>query len=147
MDEIEINSVGYERGLQYILDNPWNALMLDLKKSVLMFAAPQRLPSELLQHDRPIWQEYSFSIVINASFVVLESIGILWILSNRKKLDLSGRLLITCAALSYIVQIAFFVDARYAMPIVFVFSIFGAQLVISSAYEKTPQHASDRLPL
>jgi len=117
---------GYDKGLNYISNNPLSTLSLYLKKLVLLISTPYILPWELPEHHFN-YSEIIYSLVLNIGFLITELLGIRGLLLLKQR-----RLLIYFTSLIILINltlIPFFVDGRLTLPLLLIYTIFGSYYI------------------
>jgi hypothetical protein len=117
---------GYDKGLNYISNNPLSTLSLYLKKLVLLISTPYILPGELPEHHFN-YSEIIYSLVLNIGFLITELLGIRGLLLLKQR-----RLLIYFTSLIILINltlIPFFVDGRLTLPLLLIYTIFGSYYI------------------
>ena len=143
-DELKRNSEGLKKGLNFIRKHPWRALLLYIRKVLIMIFAPSPSPNYLVHHRNPLEGKpptfmilLLFSGLMNISYILVEVVGIRGLLNGQIR-DYQKRTLTVILLFSYIIPAIFFTSIRYTFPIIFV-SIVPGSLYISSIVGKNAQ--------
>jgi len=126
-DELWANSEGYRRGFEFIKQNPLDALVLDLKKIVLMVFAPQRMPGEWTYNPPPFWTSLIYGLATNIGFILVEIVGFLGLVSAYRRRLPTVVPFVVIALAFYAIPVVYVVEDRYLISIVPILALFGAE--------------------
>ena len=122
--ELERGKEPYKQGLAYLLGDTTSAMKLYIKKIYVSIFEPYSYSNRFCQGFNAI-----LFIILNITFVIVELLGLLGLISYRKNRGIFAFFSIMLLSV-YLTLIIFFTDFRFILPLIFIFTLFGSFYIV-----------------